>query len=183
MKNVIKVGVLSLSIFLLAFKGYRAKIINPIIELPVKGIDIIETEPLTHHIELKSNSHSEFLKAIGFKESGNRYDIVNSYGYMGKYQFGKSTLKTLKIKVTKETLIPRPETEELVQLIYENNRNKYNLDVLDIGTGSGCIVIALKLLLKNSNCFGLDISKKAITIAKENARNNNSRYFPRSQCY
>ena len=87
---------------------------------------------------------------------------------------GYVTFHDLKIKVTKDTLIPRPETEELVQLIYQNNRNKSKLDVLDIGTGSGCIVIALKLLLKNSNCYGIDISKKAITIAKENARNNNS---------
>ena len=39
---------------------------------------------------------------LGFRESGNRYDIVNSYGYMGKYQFGKSTLKGLGFKVTQD---------------------------------------------------------------------------------
>lgn len=125
MKNVIKVGVLFLSIFLLAFKGYRAKIINPIIELPVKGIAIIETEPLTvHHIELKSNSHSEFLKAIGFKESGNRYDIVNRFGYMGKYQFGKRTLRGLGFKISKEEFLNSPEIQEeaMYKLLQTNKK-------------------------------------------------------------
>jgi hypothetical protein len=125
MKNVIKVGVLFLSIFLLAFKGYRAKIINPIIELPVKGIAIIETEPLmVHHIELKSNSHSEFLKAIGFKESGNRYDIVNRFGYMGKYQFGKRTLRGLGFKISKEEFLNSPEIQEeaMYKLLQTNKK-------------------------------------------------------------
>ncbi len=113
MKNLFKISVLTLSVFLLAFKTYRAKIINPLIELPVKGITIIETEPLVvPHIELKTNSHSEFLKAIGFKESGNRYDIVNRFGYMGKYQFGKRTLRGLGFKMSREEFLNSPETQE-----------------------------------------------------------------------
>ena len=79
---------------LTAFTTYRAKIINPIIELPTKGIVTIPLESLTvDSIELVVSSHQAFLDAIGFRESGNRYDIVNRYGYMGKYQFGKRTLK------------------------------------------------------------------------------------------
>jgi len=113
MKNLFKISVLTLSVFLLAFKTYRAKIVNPIIKLPVKGITIIETEPLVvPHIELKTNSHSEFLKAIGFKESGNRYDIVNRFGYMGKYQFGKRTLRGLGFKMSREEFLNSPETQE-----------------------------------------------------------------------
>lgn len=153
MKNVFKIGVLFLSIFLLAFKGYRAKIINPIIELPVKGIDIIETEPLTvHHIELKSNSHSEFLKAIGFKESGNRYDIVNRFGYMGKYQFGKRTLRGLGFKISKEEFLNSPEIQEeaMYKLLQTNKKylkkyiEKYDGEIIHgvLVTESGLLAAA-----------------------------------------
>ena len=126
MKNLFKISVLTLSVFLLAFKTYRAKIINPLIELPVKGITIIETEPLVvPHIELKTNSHSEFLKAIGFKESGNRYDIVNRFGYMGKYQFGKRTLRGLGFKMSREEFLNSPETQEkaMYALLKQNKKS------------------------------------------------------------
>jgi hypothetical protein len=126
MKSFFKIGVLTLSVFLLAFKTYRAKIVNPIIKLPVKGITIIETEPLVvPHIELKTNSHSEFLKAIGFKESGNRYDIVNRFGYMGKYQFGKRTLRGLGFKMSREEFLNSPETQEkaMYALLKQNKKS------------------------------------------------------------
>lgn len=125
MKSFFKIGVLTLSVFLLAFKTYRAKIVNPIIELPVKGITIIEIAPLTvPHIELKTNSHSDFLNAIGFKESGNRYDIVNRFGYMGKYQFGKRTLRGLGFKVSKEEFLNSPKIQEeaMYKLLQTNKR-------------------------------------------------------------
>ena len=125
MKNLFKISVLTLSVFLLAFKTYRAKIINPLIELPVKGISNIEVAPLTvPHIELKTNSHSEFLKAIGFKESGNRYDIVNRFGYMGKYQFGKRTLRGLGFKISREEFLNSPEIQEeaMYKLLQTNKK-------------------------------------------------------------
>ena len=125
MKSFFKIGVLTLSVFLLAFKTYRAKIVNPIIELPVKGISNIEVAPLTvPHIELKTNSHSDFLNAIGFKESGNRYDIVNRFGYMGKYQFGKRTLRGLGFKVSKEEFLNSPKIQEeaMYKLLQTNKR-------------------------------------------------------------
>ena len=80
------------------------------------------------------------------------------------------------IKVTKDVLIPRPETEELVEKTY-NYINDYfkekNISILDIGTGSGCIPIALKKLLPEANLTGLDISEKALKIAEENKIINN----------
>ena len=75
MKTILKIGIIGVSIFLLAFKDYREKLLpaTPVLDLPVKGISNIEVAPLTvPHIELKTNSHEAFLKAIGFKESGNR---------------------------------------------------------------------------------------------------------------
>ena len=80
----------------------------------------------------------------------------------------------LKIKVNEHVLIPRPETEELVHIIYNQNKLETYLNILDVGTGSGCIIIALKTLLKNTNCEGIDISQKALNIAIENATCNNS---------
>ena len=95
MKNLFKLGVCLVAVmFMMAFKSYRAKIINPIIELPVKGIVSIPTEPLmVDKIELAVSSHQAFLDAIGFRESGNRYDIVNRYGYMGLLKQNKRSLR------------------------------------------------------------------------------------------
>lgn len=120
---------------LTAFTTYRAKIINPIIELPTKGIVTIPLESLTvDSIELVVSSHQAFLDAIGFRESGNRYDVVNRYGYMGKYQFGKRTLKGLGIKVTQDEFLNSPYIQEkaMYALLRQNKRSlrkyieKYN---------------------------------------------------------
>ncbi len=80
----------------------------------------------------------------------------------------------LKFHVNKNTLIPRPETEELVNWIIKDfeTPNKENLSVLDIGTGSGCIPISLSKNLKNSNVVTVDISQDAIDVAKHNAVTN-----------
>ena len=73
--------------------------------------------------------------------------------------------------VNEHTLIPRPETEELVDLIIKNHQNK-TLKFLDIGTGSGCIAISLAKNLENSTVFALDISENALQIAQKNAISN-----------
>lgn len=75
----------------------------------------------------------------------------------------------LKFKVNEHTLIPRPETEELVQLIVNENEEHDNLNILDIGTGTGCISISLKNELKNANITAFDVSNEALKIAKENS--------------
>ena len=80
------------------------------------------------------------------------------------------------IKVNKNVLIPRRETEELVEKTV-NYIKKYlspNIDILDIGTGSGCIPITLKKLLPNANITGADISKEALEVATSNASDNNT---------
>ena len=111
---------------LMAFTTYRAKVINPIIELPTKGIVTIPLESLTvDSIELVVSSHQAFLDAIGFRESGNRYDVANRYGYMGKYQFGKKTLKGLGIKVTQDEFLNSPYIQEkaMYALLKQNKRS------------------------------------------------------------
>ena len=73
-----------------------------------------------------------------------------------------------KFKVNKHTLIPRPETELLVEKLLDIFKGK-KITILDIGTGSGCIIITLLLNLKKSFGVGIDISKNAILMAKKNA--------------
>lgn len=75
-------------------------------------------------------------------------------------------------KVNKNVLIPRPETEELVEWIINSYGDlNQKLSLLDIGTGSGCIPISLKINLKNAKVSACDISEKALAIAEENSEN------------
>ena len=69
--------------------------------------------------------------------------------------------------VCKDALIPRPETELLVENIIKKFENK-NISILDVGTGSGCILLSILSELKNSRGIGIDISQKAIKVAKKN---------------
>jgi release factor glutamine methyltransferase len=81
----------------------------------------------------------------------------------------------LKFEVNENTLIPRPETEELVEWIIESQKSKvqsHKLEILDIGTGTGCIPIALKANLPQANVSAIDVSEKALEVAKRNAELN-----------
>ena len=86
-----------------------------------------------------------------------------------QYIFGHSLWCGLDLKVTPATLIPRPETAELVERVKVKGER---LKVLDVGTGSGCIAIVLKKLHPEWKVTGIDISAEAIEVAKENARRN-----------
>lgn len=90
-----------------------------------------------------------------------------------QYILGCTEFYGLPFQVNKHTLIPRPETEELVDWILSHVQNQGAvLDILDIGTGSGCIAVALAKNLLRASISALDISHKAIALAKENAINN-----------
>ena len=89
-----------------------------------------------------------------------------------QYILGYTDFYNCIIRVSEDTLIPRQETEELVDLIIRENRG-YTGNILDIGTGSGCIAIALAKTIPGSSVTGTDISKEAIAIARGNAILNN----------
>jgi release factor glutamine methyltransferase len=94
-----------------------------------------------------------------------------------QYILGKTEFYGLPFKVTKDTLIPRPETEELVDWIStEVDTDTYTkaVSILDIGTGSGCIAISLAKNIPNVNIFAIDISEEALKIAEINALKNNA---------
>ena len=86
-----------------------------------------------------------------------------------QYILGEATFMDLILKVDKNVLIPRPETEELVQWLIDDVGGTSELKILDIGTGSGCIAISLAKNLPSSKVYALDISKGAIALARENA--------------
>ena len=88
-----------------------------------------------------------------------------------QYILGETQFYGLNLKVDKNVLIPRPETEELVELIIKGNENKKN-NIMDIGTGSGCIAIALKKNIPGSVITAIDVSADALEIASLNAINN-----------
>jgi release factor glutamine methyltransferase len=88
-----------------------------------------------------------------------------------QYIIGETTFYNCAIKVNNSTLIPRSETEELVDLIIKENRD-YKGEIIDIGSGSGCITIALAVNLPSAKVTGVEISDDAITIARENAVSN-----------
>ncbi len=72
-----------------------------------------------------------FLHDLGHRESGNRYNIVNQFGYMGKYQFGRSTLRTLKIKVTQDAFLNSPDLQEYAMqqnLLYNKRKLQKYID-------------------------------------------------------
>ena len=88
-----------------------------------------------------------------------------------QYVLGKTSFMDLEFKVNSSVLIPRPETEDLVRLMLKEDLD--GKEILDIGTGSGCIAISLAKNLPNAKITALDISKNALEVAKENAKLNN----------
>lgn len=91
-----------------------------------------------------------------------------------QYLLGKTSFYGLDFEVNENVLIPRPETEELVDwIINENKGSSKEIKILDIGTGSGCIAISLAKNLPNAKVYAIDVSKKALDIAKINAIKNN----------
>ena len=102
-----------------------------------------------------------------------------------QYILGSTSFYGLKFEVNENVLIPRPETEELVEWIINSNlkissaqfgkasgERFNNLKILDIGTGSGCIAIALAKNLPNAQVFAIDVSERALATAKKNAEQN-----------
>ena len=89
-----------------------------------------------------------------------------------QYILGETYFCDLKIEVDKNVLIPRPETEEMVEHIKAMPPQPIHR-IIDLGTGSGCIALALKQYFPDAEVWGVDISKRALTVAGENGRKNN----------
>ena len=93
-----------------------------------------------------------------------------------QYIIGKAFFRSLSLIVNENVLIPRQETEELVDWVIEDFRNvSAKKNILDIGTGSGCIAISLAKELKNNMIYALDNDDTIIDLAKQNAKNCNAK--------
>jgi release factor glutamine methyltransferase len=101
-------------------------------------------------------------------------DRINQ-GEPVQYITGRTSFMDLVFKVNPSVLIPRPETEELVDFIVKENKNKKNLQIMDMGTGSGCIAVSLAHYLKDAEVIAVDISKSALYVAAENAAINHAK--------
>ena len=107
----------------------------------------LEKQCLIESIILQEKYHQQqldsFLTAVGFRESGNRYHITNKWGYMGKYQFGKSTLKGLGFKVTKKEFLSNPQLQEeamMALLLHNKEKLQLYIDTFDGKTINGMLI-------------------------------------------
>jgi release factor glutamine methyltransferase len=145
-------------------KIYQEPEISAIINLVIKtvtGITKLHQLYLTEQIVTKQQAE---------KITGICKDLKT--GKPIQYILGETSFYDCIIRVNRDTLIPRPETEELVDLIIKENK-AYQGTIIDVGTGSGCIAIALAANLPGAVIKGIDISDEAIRIAHENAQLNN----------
>jgi release factor glutamine methyltransferase len=111
---------------------------------------------------VSGKKYDKFLKAIvGLK----KHQPI-------QYILGDTEFYGLVFKVSPSVLIPRPETEELVDWIIKDSKEKQNISILDIGTGSGCIAVTLAKKLPNAKLFALDVSAEALKLAIINAETN-----------
>jgi len=113
----------------------------------------------------KALSDFEYSKLNGALERLRKHEPV-------QYILGETYFYNLKLKVRPGVLIPRQETEELIDWIVKENSKNTKLQVLDIGTGSGCIAISLAANLPNAEVTAFDISELALEIASNNAELN-----------
>lgn len=102
-------------------------------------------------------------------ETLKKISAIRAAGKPFAYITGIKEFMSLEFEVNQDVLIPRPETEELVEAIISDFENS-SPDILDLCTGSGAICISLAHYIKNARCTGVDISSKAIDLAKRNAK-------------
>ncbi len=115
---------------------------------------------LTPILEVNPDQERSFLQAL--EQLKMEYPI--------QYIIGNTKFMDLVFEVNKQVLIPRPETEELIRWVLASTSKKINNNILDIGTGSGCIPIVLAKHLPESSIEAIDVSATALEVAMNNAR-------------
>lgn len=158
-----------------------------------KALEFIKSELKSFYpeTEIKSISYLLIEKLTGFSRteiivnkntyfSDEQRQVIESFTSKLKkyipiqYVIGETEFFGYTFNVNESVLIPRPETEELVDWIRSENKKREGLQVLDIGTGSGCIAISLKKELPTAHVDAFDISEAALKIAQTNAKINNA---------
>ena len=115
-KKILTVAVSMLATLTLV--GFTKSILSPKVtpldKLESKPVELIEIK--LEPVSIEINETEMFLNSIGMRESSNRYDVVNGWGYMGKYQFGKRTLKNLGYDISKKEFLNSPHIQEMAML-------------------------------------------------------------------
>lgn len=123
---------------------------------------------------LEDLAKSKFLTDEKILSEENKIQLLNIIPQLERnvpwqYAIGQADFYGLKIRVSPAVLIPRPETEELVYRIIQDHKKSDHIQLLDVGTGSGCIPIAIKKNLPGTTVYALDVSDQALDLAKQTA--------------
>ena len=155
------------------FRFYLAKELNAIYKEPeIRILADILIKTVTGITKLHQLYNNEYRLNDGEAQKVIEFVEELKTGKPIQYIVGETTFYNCAIKLNDSILIPRPETEELVNLIIRENRG-YQGNIIDFGSGSGCIAIALAANLTHSALTGIEISADAIKIAQQNSVLNN----------
>jgi release factor glutamine methyltransferase len=155
------------------FRFYLAKELNAIYKEPeIRILADILIKTVTGITKLHQLYNNEYRLNDGEAQKVIEFVEELKTGKPIQYIVGETTFYNCTIKLNDSILIPRPETEELVNLIIRENRG-YQGNIIDFGSGSGCIAIALAANLTHSTLTGIEISADAIKIAQQNSVLNN----------
>ena len=141
--------ILSTIVTLLSFGMIDSAALNDVNRTPNSLTEVKQSEELrkqAEELKIKQYHQEElenFLDAVGFRESSNDYTVTNKWGYMGKYQFGRSTLKGLGFKVTKEEFLNNPQLQEeamMALLLHNKEKLQKYIDVFDGQTINGMYI-------------------------------------------
>jgi release factor glutamine methyltransferase len=155
------------------FRFYLAKELNAIYKEPeIRILADILIKTVTGITKLHQLYNNEYRLNDGEAQKVIEFVEELKTGKPIQYIVGETTFYNCTIKLNDSILIPRPETEELVNLIIRENRG-YQGNIIDFGSGSGCIAIALAANLTHSTLTGIEISANAIKIAQQNSVLNN----------
>jgi release factor glutamine methyltransferase len=143
------------------YPPHEAKAISRMLLMEMLHLSRAELLLSPHH-ELSETQATQALQAIEqLRQMRPIQHVLGSVEFCG-----------LPFVVNEHTLIPRPETEELVSWIVDERRHASSISILDLGTGSGCIAVALAKQLPQANVCACDISPQALDIAQQNAQRN-----------
>ena len=138
---------------------------NPVLDSQILMSEAIKKEKefiiLNLDKEISNKSFEYFNKLVHLRGRGEPIAYLTKKKYFWKYKF----------TVNRDVLIPRPDTEVLIEEVLKLTKNKENLNLLDIGVGSGCILISILKDKKNFYGSGIDISKKSLDTCKINGKN------------